>query len=214
MTRRAATAHVVNLEQLPQDLSEPRDAPPTTSSSRPNLCNDGHDAPCVDGRPGWAARHRRVPRKWVPLIMRSPPSGGRPARDHLRRVGSRRGRRARRRAAANSRCRGRSIRRASAAPGEGASARWCCRRSCSPGTVSQEPYNHYSLLRTIEAIFALPPLGYAASAAGQGLWRGRFQRERAACTRSMSSSISGLRRNGLRKRRGGEKVTSLPNLPG
>jgi hypothetical protein len=31
-----------------------------------------------------------------------------------------------------------------------------------PGTVSAVPYNHYSLLRTVEAIFSLPPLGYAA----------------------------------------------------
>jgi hypothetical protein len=28
--------------------------------------------------------------------------------------------------------------------------------------VSAVPYNHYSLLRTVEAIFSLPPLGYAA----------------------------------------------------
>ena len=33
-----------------------------------------------------------------------------------------------------------------------------------PGTVSHQPYNHYSLLRTVESIFALPPLGYAAAA--------------------------------------------------
>ena len=31
-----------------------------------------------------------------------------------------------------------------------------------PGTVSTIPYNHYSLLRTIEDIFALPHLGDAA----------------------------------------------------
>jgi len=31
-----------------------------------------------------------------------------------------------------------------------------------PGTVSAVPYNHYSLLRTVEAIFDLPFLGYAA----------------------------------------------------
>ena len=30
------------------------------------------------------------------------------------------------------------------------------------GTVSAVPYNHYSLLRTVEAIFGLPALGYAA----------------------------------------------------
>jgi hypothetical protein len=33
-----------------------------------------------------------------------------------------------------------------------------------PGTTSQEPYNHYSLLRTIEDVFALKHLGYAALA--------------------------------------------------
>ena len=32
-----------------------------------------------------------------------------------------------------------------------------------PGTTSQEPFNHFSLLRTIESLFGLPHLGYAAS---------------------------------------------------
>jgi hypothetical protein len=31
------------------------------------------------------------------------------------------------------------------------------------GTVSDTPYNHYALLRTVEGIFALPQLGYAAA---------------------------------------------------
>jgi hypothetical protein len=31
-----------------------------------------------------------------------------------------------------------------------------------PGTVSSEPYNHYSLLRSVEDIFDLGHLGYAA----------------------------------------------------
>jgi hypothetical protein len=35
-------------------------------------------------------------------------------------------------------------------------------RFVKPGTVSAVPYNHYSLLRTVDAIFSLPPLGYAA----------------------------------------------------
>jgi hypothetical protein len=30
-----------------------------------------------------------------------------------------------------------------------------------PGTVSNEPYNHYSMLRSIEDIFGLEHLGYA-----------------------------------------------------
>jgi len=33
-----------------------------------------------------------------------------------------------------------------------------------PGTVSDTPYNHYSLLRSIEDIFRLSHLGYAAQA--------------------------------------------------
>jgi hypothetical protein len=31
-----------------------------------------------------------------------------------------------------------------------------------PGTVSNEPCNHYSLLRTVEDLYGLPHLGYAA----------------------------------------------------
>jgi hypothetical protein len=38
-----------------------------------------------------------------------------------------------------------------------------------PGTVSQEPYNHFSLLRTIEDLFGLAHIGYAASARVQAL---------------------------------------------
>ena len=34
-------------------------------------------------------------------------------------------------------------------------------RFIKPGTVSQEPYNHYSLLRSIEDLFGLDHLGYA-----------------------------------------------------
>jgi phosphatidylinositol-3-phosphatase len=32
----------------------------------------------------------------------------------------------------------------------------------APGTTTATPYNHYSLLRTIENLLGVPPLGYAA----------------------------------------------------
>jgi len=35
-------------------------------------------------------------------------------------------------------------------------------------TTNDTPYNHYSLLRSIEDIFGLPPLGYAADVSGFG----------------------------------------------
>jgi hypothetical protein len=35
-------------------------------------------------------------------------------------------------------------------------------RFIKPGTVSDVPYNHYSLLRSVEDLFSLAHLGYAA----------------------------------------------------
>jgi hypothetical protein len=45
-----------------------------------------------------------------------------------------------------------------------------------PGTKSNAAYNHYSLLRTVETIFGLPPLGDARQpqvhAFGAGIFTG------------------------------------------
>jgi hypothetical protein len=38
----------------------------------------------------------------------------------------------------------------------------------TPGSINDTPYNHYSLLRTVEDLFGLPPLGYAQDAHGFG----------------------------------------------
>jgi hypothetical protein len=38
----------------------------------PNLCNDGHDSPCVDGAPGGLVSADAFLQKWVPIIMASP----------------------------------------------------------------------------------------------------------------------------------------------
>jgi phosphatidylinositol-3-phosphatase len=48
-----------------------------------------------------------------------------------------------------------------AGPGGGRIGAVLISRFIQPGTISNEPYNHYSLLRTIETIFGLPYLGYA-----------------------------------------------------
>ncbi|HXA53646.1 MAG TPA: alkaline phosphatase family protein [Solirubrobacteraceae bacterium] len=36
-------------------------------------------------------------------------------------------------------------------------------RYVKPATFNQEPFNDFSLLRSIENLFGLPPLGYAAT---------------------------------------------------
>jgi phosphatidylinositol-3-phosphatase len=63
--------NVVNLNRLPEDLKFIA----TTANFNfitPNLCDDGHDAPCVDGRPGGLFSINAFLQKWVPLILASP----------------------------------------------------------------------------------------------------------------------------------------------
>jgi phosphatidylinositol-3-phosphatase len=48
-------------------------------------------------------------------------------------------------------------------PGGGRTGAVVLSRFVSPGTVSEVAYNHYSLLRTVEAIFGLGYLGYAGA---------------------------------------------------
>jgi len=154
-------AHVVNFERLPQDLASEA----TTANYifiTPNLCNDGHDARCVDGRRGGLAAIDQFLQQWVPLITRS--SAFRAAgllivtfdeSDGAGREGS-------------SACCGEQplpgarYRPGFNGPGGGRVGAVVLSPFVKPGTVSNVPYNHYSLLRTVETIFGLPPLGYAA----------------------------------------------------
>ncbi len=65
------TTGVVNLDQLPQDLQSQRSTPDFVFIT-PNLCNDGHDAPCKNGEPGGLEAANAFLLKWVPLILASP----------------------------------------------------------------------------------------------------------------------------------------------
>jgi hypothetical protein len=62
--------HVVNLTALPQDLAK-ESSTPNFVFITPNLCNDGHDAPCKNGQPGGLVSADAFLQKWVPLIMAS-----------------------------------------------------------------------------------------------------------------------------------------------
>ena len=64
-------ANVVNLEHLTQDLAS-RQTTPAFAFISPNLCHDGHDAPCKNGEPGGLRSADAFLRKWVPRIMASP----------------------------------------------------------------------------------------------------------------------------------------------
>ena len=149
---------VVDLDRLPQDLRS-AETTPNLVYITPDLCDDGHDEPCVDGRPGGLESAGEFLRRWVPQITASPafkkdgllivtfdeseddnsaccysPAG--PNVDH---AGGPEG-----------------------GEGGGRTGTVLISPFVDPGTRNDTPYNHYSLLRSVEDIFGLPHLGYAA----------------------------------------------------
>ncbi len=153
--------HVVNLAQLPQDLASASTTANYTFIT-PNLCSDGHDVHCIDGRTGGLAAIDLFLRRWVPLIEAAPafladgmlvitfdesdgagPEGSSACCGERALPGAR-------------------FQPGFSGPGGGRVGAVVLSKFVKPGTVSDLPYNHYSLLRTVEAIFALPYLGYAA----------------------------------------------------
>ncbi len=156
-------AHVVNLDALPKDLRRATTTPNYVFIT-PNLCHDGHDEPCVDGEPGGIVSADAFLRKWVPLIVRSPAF----RRDGLLVVtfdeSSAQGAKMAEACCGEQALPGATLPPGLVGPGGGRIGALLLSPFIEPGTVSDTPYNHYSLLRSIEEIFGLAPLGYAADA--------------------------------------------------
>jgi hypothetical protein len=66
----ACNTNVVNLNQLTQDLSSESSTPDFVFIT-PSLCDDGHDSPCVNGQPGGLVSADVFLQKWIPLIEAS-----------------------------------------------------------------------------------------------------------------------------------------------
>jgi hypothetical protein len=153
--------HVVDLSSLPADLAS-ASTTPDLAFITPDLCDDGHDAPCADGRPGGLESADAFLQTWVPQILGSAAF----QQDGLL-----------------------IITFDEAETGDPSSATACCgeqpgpnspvpgidgpgggrtgavvlSRFVEPGTTNATPYNHYALLRTIEDAFGLEHLGFAAA---------------------------------------------------
>ena len=154
-------AHIVSLNELKVDLRRIVTTP-NYSFITPNLCNDGHDLRCVDGKAGGLAGIDGFLRKWVPLITRSPAfrkdglliitfdeSDGVAADAYD--------------ACCNEKpLPGDPDRPGFQGPGGGRIGAVLLSPYIRPGTKSTVPYNHYSLLRSVEDIFDVGHLGYAA----------------------------------------------------
>lgn len=167
--------HVVNLTRLSGDLASAATTPNYVFIT-PNLCNDGHDPKCIDGRRGGLAAINAFLSQWVPLILNSPAFRADGVlivtfdeSDGLGEEGS------------GACCGEQPLPGARYAPGfngpgGGRIGAVVLSPFVKPGTVSAVPYNHYALLKTVEAIFGLAPLGYAAQSDlklfGRDVWSG------------------------------------------
>ena len=177
------SVNMVNLNQLTTDLKSVNTTPNFVFIT-PNLCDDGHDAPCKDGRPGGLVSADAFLQKWVPTITNSLAYQENGLLMIIFDEGGF---------------------NATVPDGKGgylisADGQFCCNQQPGPnlaafpqssvigpytlsytsyggdrtgavilshflpaGTVSNVPFNHYSMLKTVEDIFGLDYLGYAGA---------------------------------------------------
>jgi hypothetical protein len=152
-------ARDVPLTRLPADLGAAASTP-NLSFITPDLCHDGHDAQCADGTLGGLPAADAFLREWVPRITASPAY----RRDGLLVIafdeaGSDSSACCGEQSGPNTPAPGGP----SGGPGGGRTGAVLLSPLIAPGTVSDQSYNHYSLLRSVEDAFALPHLGYAAA---------------------------------------------------
>ena len=155
--RPICNTNVVDLSVLDTDLAS-ASTTPTYSFITPDLCSDGHDENCADGGPGGYQGINNFLSTWVPKITGSPAyaDGGllivtfdEASTDGSACCGEPTG--------PNTTSPGGGGR-----PGGGRTGAVLLSPFIRAGTQNATPYNHYSLLRSIEDMFGLTHLGYAA----------------------------------------------------
>jgi len=169
--RSTCAANVVNLSALATDLKEIQTTP-NYAFITPNLCHDGHDDSCVDGERGGLAAADKFLKDFVPKILASPAF----KQDGLLIVTFDEADTSPKHRNASACChelQGPNIAPGAKVyddidkgpgifgPGGGRIGAVLVSRFIKPGTLSTVPYNHYSLLRSLEDFFDLGHLGYA-----------------------------------------------------
>ena len=196
--------HVVGLDMLTKDLASAADTPNYVFIT-PDLCNDGHDAPCANGQPGGLAQADGFLRKWVPLITDSPAFKQQNGLLIITFDESE--------TSDASSCCGEIPGPGSPLPGifgmGGGDVGAVLLSPCiAPGTVSQTPYNHYTMLRSVEDLFGLSHLGYAGLSGEQSFGSDVF-------TRSCPPGARQTRRRrcGSRRPRSPRTPATRPQIP-
>jgi hypothetical protein len=156
-------AHDVPFTNFATDIQSEATTP-AYSFITPNQCDDGHDSPCRDGRPGGLESIDAFLQTWVPRITASPAF----RHDGLLVVLFDEG------VSGLSCCGEKQSPNVSGSSngqpwpgtlglGGGQTGAILLSPFIKPGTVSLQMYNHYSYLRSVEDVFGLGHLGYAAA---------------------------------------------------
>jgi phosphatidylinositol-3-phosphatase len=198
----------VPLTRLSADLASKNTIPSYTFIT-PNLCHDGHDTPCADGEPGGMTSADQFLRHWIPPLESSPAY-----RDGGMIVVT--------------------FDEAEAEPSDG-DATSCCNEPQFPntpnnggplpgrgggrvgavvlspfvrrGAVSTTAYNHFSMLRSMEDLFGVGHLGYAAQSGLRPFGGDVYSAGRARLSRLKLSPAR------LRRRRGAAKISYSLSQP-
>ncbi len=187
-------SHVVNLNLLPQDLANAASTPNYVFIT-PDLCADGHDATCKDPkRPGGYAGIEQFLQQWVPKITTSP--AFRQQNGLLAVIFDESG------TSDTSSCCGEiagpnSPEPGITGPGGGNTGAVLISPCIKPGTVTDQPYNHYTLLRSFEDLFGLAHLGYAGLPGETSLGSDVFNR---ACAANIKPPVARIRTTLVRSR--------------
>jgi hypothetical protein len=151
------------LADLGRDLSKRRRTP-NLSYITPDLCRDGHDDTCANGQKGGLVQVDKFLKKWAPRILGSPAfrrngmliitadESDSPVADSSACCGEDAD------PGPNEMLGGPGI----AGPGGGRIGALVISPFTRPNTWSTTPYNHYSLLASLEELYRLPKLGMAA----------------------------------------------------
>lgn len=141
------------LEHALQSIS----STPNYSFISPSLCHDGHDYPCQSGEPGGLVSANEFLRHWVPLITSSPAFRA----DGMLVITFDEAWTIDATSCCDEQPGPNVLNPGINGPGGGRIGAVVLSPFIKPGTVSDVPYNHYSLLKTVEDLFGLGHLGYA-----------------------------------------------------
>src|SRR4051794_10907795 len=153
-------SHDVNLKELGPDLAS-ASSTPAFSFITPDLCSDGHDASCANAaQKGGLAGVDDFLKTWIPRIQGSPAYGEGSVIVITWDEGN-----SPRPQSSEDCCQEQSGPNTPmpgvAGPGGGRTGTVVLSQFTAPGSVNDTPYNHYSLLRSVEDLFGLGHLGYA-----------------------------------------------------